>query len=143
MSTKFQVTFDCAHAGQLAEFWAAALGRQVQPPPPGFESWQDWCEKNDQEYDPGFMSAVIDPEGVQPRLLFIRVPEGKTAKNRMHLDLEVSAGPPATAEERLPAIEAKAKRLEEIGATRIGMKEEFGGAWLVMQDPEGNEFCVV
>ena len=144
MAVDFGVTFDCAHAGDLAAFWAAALGYELQPPPPGYESWQAWCEANDEEYDPGHMAAVNDPEKKGPRLLFIRVPEPKTAKNRMHIDIHVSAGPPATPEERVPAIEAKAAELEAIGAKRVGdIKKEFGAAWLVMTDPEGNEFCVV
>ena len=144
MSVDFGVTFDCAHAGHIAEFWAAALGYEIQPPPPGFESWKAWCESNDVEYDPGHMSAVNDPAKKGPRLLFIRVPEPKTAKNRVHLDVHASAGPPATADERRPAIEAKANELEALGAKRVGdVKEEFGGIWLVMTDPEGNEFCVV
>ena len=144
MSLEFGVTFDCAHAGNLAEFWAAALGYEMQPPPPGFESWEDWCKANDVEYDPGHMSAVTDPAGKGPRLLFIRVPEPKTAKNRMHLDIHASSGPGASAEERISAVEAKADELVGLGAKRASeIKQEFGAVWLVMTDPERNEFCVV
>ena len=144
MSVAFGITFDCAHAGNLAEFWAAALGYEVQPPPPGFDTWKAWCEANEVEYDPGHMAAINDPEKKGARLLFIRVPEAKTAKNRMHIDIHVSAGPPAAPEERVPAIEAKTAELEALGAKRVGeIKQEFGAAWQVMTDPEGNEFCVV
>ena len=144
MSLDFGVTFDCAHAGNLAEFWAAALGYEVQPPPPGFDSWKAWCEANDVEYDPGHMSAISDPEKKGPRLLFIRVPEPKTAKNRMHLDVHASPGPNASAEERISAVQAKARELEGLGAETVSeLKQEFGAVWLVMTDPEGNEFCVV
>ena len=144
MSIDFGVTFDCEHAGNLAEFWAAALGYQVQPPPPGFESWKAWCEQNEVEYDPGHMSAVNDPEGKGARLLFIRVPEPKTAKNRMHIDIHASGGPGSAIEDRRAAVAAKVTELESLGAKRVGeVKEEFGALWQVMTDPEDNEFCVV
>lgn len=139
---KLQITFDCADAGALAEFWAAALGWQTQPPPPGFDSWEAWCNEQNIPYDPAHMAAVVDPEEKGPRLLFIRVPESKTAKNRVHLDVAVSPGPEASAEERLPSIEAKVAELEGLGATKLETVEEHGGVWVVMTDPEGNEFCV-
>ena len=78
------------------------------------------------------MSAINDPEKKNPGLLFIRVPEPKTAKNRVHLDVHASAGPPATADERRPAIEAKANELEALGAKRVSeVKESLAGSgWL-------------
>lgn len=93
MGVEVQVSFDCADPGALVEFWAYAVGGTVQPPPDGFASWAEaltaWgvpiSEHNSR-------SAVIDPGGVTPRLFFQRVPEPKTAKNRVHLDLRAAPG---------------------------------------------------
>ena len=68
--------------------------------------------------------------GVRPTWLFCRVPEGKTAKNRMHIDL--------TADDR----NAEVARLIDLGATHVDDKDEWGVQWSTMQDPEGNEFCI-
>jgi len=87
-------------------------------------------------------SAVIDPDGRGPRLYFQRVPEAKAGKNRLHLDLHVSARPAAPVEERRRAVEPEADRLVALGATVVGPVEEMGSWWLVMRDPEGNEFCL-
>ena len=88
MAKEIQVTFDCADPGALAEFWAEALGYQVQGPPPGFDSWPAaltaWGVPEDQWNS---KSAIIDPDGEGPRIFFQRVPEGKTVKNRVHLDV--------------------------------------------------------
>ena len=77
---------------------------------------------------------------MRPRLLFQRVPEGKTAKNRVHLDVKIDAGVPA--EQRPQAVRERAAQLLELGATRLNEAAELGVFWIVMQDPEGNEFCV-
>ena len=83
-----QITFDCHDADLLAEFWALALDYQYEPPPAGFESWEAALEANGIPLpEPGSIGAVVDPDGVGPRLLFLRVPEGKTVKNRLHLDI--------------------------------------------------------
>ena len=144
MPRDVQVTFDCADPGAQAEFWAAALGYQLQPPPPGFESWDaaldSWGVPADQRND---RSALVDPEGTRPRLFFQKVPEGKTAKNSVHLD--VRAAPGLEGEERMAALEQAADRLVALGATRFRRfepGEAFSGGYLVMQDPEGNEFCL-
>ena len=143
MARSFQVTFDAASPAALSRFWAEALGYVLQPPPPGFESWEDWLrERGVPESDWDSASALVDPEGEGPRLFFQRVPEPKTAKNRVHLDVGVSGGPGLPVEERRPAIRAEAGRLEALGARRIEEIEELGGVWIVMADPEGNEFCV-
>jgi len=91
---EIQVTFDCADPGALAEFWAVALGYQVQPPPPGFDTWDAaldaWGVPPDQRNE---RSAVVPPTGEPgPRLFFQRVPEGKVAKNRVHLDVRAAPG---------------------------------------------------
>jgi hypothetical protein len=88
-------------------------------------------------------SALVDPEGSGPRIFFQRVPEGKHAKNRVHLD--VRAAPELTGEERMVALEAVCARLVAVGATRIGRHEPeppLTAGHLVLADPEGNEFCL-
>ena len=141
MAKEIQVTFDCADPGALAEFWAEALGYQVQGPPPGFDSWPAaltaWGVPEDQWNS---KSAIIDPDGEGPRIFFQRVPEGKTVKNRVHLD--VRSAPGLEGDERLAALEAEADRLAPFGASRVEVREDLQSIWIVMQDPEGNEFCL-
>lgn len=87
-------------------------------------------------------NALIDPDGRGPRLLFQRVPELKPGKNRLHLDVYLSGDKDASAEQRRASIQAAAERLRGLGATIGPALEEHGVYWIVMQDPEGNEFCV-
>jgi predicted enzyme related to lactoylglutathione lyase len=107
------LTFDCNNHARQAEFWAAALGYIIE-------------DVDDED------ALVIDPSGVHPRLLFISVPEGKTAKNRIHFDLHPETGR-----------QAEVERLVGLGATVIQhFDKEDGDVFTVMRDPEGNEFCV-
>ena len=88
-------------------------------------------------------SALLDPEGSGPRLFFQRVPEGKQAKNRVHLD--VRAAPGLEGDARMAALEAEAARLVAHGATRLGRHEPappLQAGHIVLADPEGNEFCL-
>ena len=125
-----------------AVFWAEALGYGLQPPPPGFASWEDWArEFAIPEEKWGDTAAIVDPDGIGPRLLFLRVPEPKTAKNRMHLDINI-ADRGGTPQERRSQVDAEVERLEGLGATRMSSFDEPEGVWTVMLDPEGNEFCV-
>ncbi|MGI5487999.1 VOC family protein [Microtetraspora malaysiensis] len=144
MARDVQITFDCADPAGLAAFWAEALGYRLQSPPEGFESWEQAMDamgvpperRND-------ASAVVDPEGSGPRLFFQRVPEGKQAKNRVHLD--VRAAPGLRGDARMAALEAEAERLVSHGATRLQRREPappLGAGHIVMADPEGNEFCL-
>jgi hypothetical protein len=143
VATKFQVVFDCADPDGLARFWAAATGYQLQDPPNGFDSWEDWLREHKIPEDQwNSASALVDPDGVGPRFYFQRVPEGKTAKNRMHLDLSVTGGPGTPIEERREKTGAEAERLIALGATRERVGEERGEHWVIMRDPEGNEFCL-
>ncbi len=138
-----QITFDCADPAALAAFWAAAIGYQEQPPPEGYDSWEQLLERMGvpQEQRES-RAAVVDPDGVRPRLFFQRVPEGKTAKNRVHLDIHVAVG--QQGDERRRTIEAEAARLTGLGATvQSRVEPELLSEFLiVMADPEGNEFCV-
>jgi hypothetical protein len=136
-----QVTFDCAVPRSVAEFWQEALGYVDPPVPPGFDSW-DAFEQSLPPQDQGSAWAAQDPTGVGPRLFFQRVPEAKTVKNRVHLDVRVGTG--LTGDERLAALEAEAVRLEALGASRVRLvlADGFNESCQVMQDPEGNEFCL-
>ena len=90
MVRTIQVTFDCAEPERVARFWCEVLGYVVPPPPEGFASWDEFDRTLPPERQ-GSAYACVDPTGVGPRLYFQRVPEGKVAKNRVHLD--VRAGP--------------------------------------------------
>jgi hypothetical protein len=88
-------------------------------------------------------SAAQDPGGAGPRLFFQRVPEDKSAKNRVHLD--VRAAPGLEGDERMAALEAECERLVSLGATRVQRYEPappMSGGHIVMEDPEGNVFCL-
>jgi hypothetical protein len=143
MSTPIQVTFDCADPGSLSRFWAETLHYEVQSPPEGFDSWEaaleSWGVPKEQWNS---ASAVVDPEGKGPRIFFQQVPESKSVKNRVHLDLHVSAGPSAPPEERKTAIEPEVERLIALGAERVEAHLKMNEYFVVMRDPEGNEFCV-
>lgn len=143
MATSFQVTFDCADPDKLMKFWTAALGYKKQDPPPGFDSWEAWMESvqiPQEERDN--ISAAVDPAGVGPRLLFLKVPEAKTVKNRVHLDVNVGGDYSTPPQERRQRVETEVERLVAAGATKIRAMEENTSAWVVMSDPEGNEFCL-
>jgi hypothetical protein len=143
MTTPVQLVFDCAHPGEIASFWATALHYQAQPPPDGFDTWEDALREwgvPEELFDS--RSAVVDPDGQGPRIFFQQVPEGKTVKNRVHLDLNVSGGPSVALDERRRRIDTEVVRLREAGATVLREAEENGEYWVVMRDPEGNEFCV-
>jgi hypothetical protein len=140
-----QVTFDCADPASLAKFWAVVLGYQVQPPPPGFDSWDAALDAfgvpADQRNE---RSAVVPPEGAPgPRVFFQRVPEGKTVKNRVHLD--VRAAPGLEGADRMQRLEEVAAQLTTLGARQLARFEPsppLDAGHLVMADPEGNEFCL-
>jgi catechol 2,3-dioxygenase-like lactoylglutathione lyase family enzyme len=143
MSREVQVTFDCGDPAALAEFWATVLGYVPQPPPPGFPTWDAaldaWGVPADQRNE---RSALVDPDAAGPRIFFQRVPEGKSAKNRVHLD--VRAAPGLEGDERMAALEAEAARLVAMGAAQVERFDPgpMDSGFIVMRDPEGNEFCL-
>jgi hypothetical protein len=110
---KIGLVLDCADPEPLAAFWSAALGMESLGAA-------------------GNYVLLMSPSGALPKLLLQRVEEPKASKNRMHLDIEVRD------------VEAEVSRLEGIGARRAesGPRTEFGTTWVIMSDPEGNEFCV-
>ncbi|WP_306329293.1 VOC family protein [Streptomyces venezuelae] len=152
MSRHFQVTFDAHDPGALSVFWGEVLG-YVHPGPPGVElpegadplaAWDEFLAKlGVPEEQRDSRSALEDPEGNGPRIFFQRVPEDKVAKNRVHLD--VRAAPGLEGEERMAALEAECARLVTLGARRLRRFEPdppMSTGWIVMADPEGNEFCL-
>lgn len=112
------VTFDCDDTLAVAHFWSEALDRPIDPDPMPFFAT---------------IGVTDETRGDAPNFFFIKVPEPKSVKNRCHVDLAVAAGEDP---------EAEIKRLVDLGAERVADKEEWGHSWAVMQDPEGNEFCV-
>jgi hypothetical protein len=137
------VTFDCADPDGLARFWAAALGYQLQDPPPGFATWPEFLTAQGvPEAQWNSASAIVDPAGQGARIFFQQVPEPKQTKNRVHLDVSASGGRGIEGTERRRRVDAEVERLVGLGATQQGPMERLGEHWVVMQDPEGNEFCV-
>lgn len=141
----WSVTFDCASPAVMARFWGPALGYVEPPPPDGFDTWDAWArhhEVPDDELDDG--AYLADPDGVLPSLSFLKVPEGKVTKNRLHLDLKVSGGRSVPQDEREALIGAVVERLTAAGATVLAehrVRDRLDH--VVLADPEGNEFCVV
>jgi hypothetical protein len=128
MATRWSVTVDCAVPSVVAGFWATALGYESRYP-----------------LDPADEGAYLfDPDGAGPSLSFMRVPEGKVVKNRLHLDIQAGGGRAVPWEQRWPRAVAAAERLVAAGAT-VSQVEEWEGRpdHYVMLDPEGNEFCVL
>ena len=152
MSATVQITFDAHDPTALSLFWKEVMG-YVHPGPPGMElgpgddplaAWERFLEASgvpaERRND---ASALEDPEGKGPRLFFQRVPEDKAAKNRVHLD--VRSEPGLEGEQRMAALEAEAERLVALGARRVRRFEPeapMSMGFLVMADPEGNEFCL-
>jgi hypothetical protein len=144
MPRAFQVTMDCTDPAAVGEFWVQVLGYVVDPPPEGFTTWPEALKAfgvPEERWASAY--AIVDPDGVGSRMFFQQVPEGKTAKNRLHLDVRISDRS-RPAEENEAAITAEAERLEGLGARRLDWveDEDFRSRWLVMHDVEGNEFCL-
>ena len=142
MYTKIQVTFDAADPEKLAQFWGLALGYVTEPPPEGFASWEEFArDAGIAEEDFGAVASRIDPAGEGPRLYFQRVPEDKTAKNRVHLDISV-AGHHVRGEARKRLVSEEVERLVQAGGSLAWTNDDTRGDSIVLYDPEGNEFCV-
>ena len=110
------VTFDCEQPARAAEFWAAALGYKIG------------------EGGNEFFAEVSHPDGTLPNLLFIKVPEPRAVKNRVHLDLR-----PADRTR-----EQETERILALGASQVAdHRRSDGSGWITLADPEGNEFCIL
>ncbi|MFE9258405.1 VOC family protein [Streptomyces sp. NPDC006879] len=145
-----QVTIDCADPGRMVAFWAEALGYVPEPPPGGHASWGAYWEEMGVPAEElegareNVAESIVDPQGRGPRVWFQKVPEPKTVKNRVHLDLKVGGGRSVPLAVRTERVEAKAQRLLAAGAKvlRVMDEPEMGVYAVVFADPEGNEFCV-
>ena len=127
------IVFDCEDAAPLARFWAAALGWKVAPY--DVRELERLAGKGveDPEDDPSVMVEPPEDSGPGlPVLFFTEVPERKSGKNRVHVDVVSEQ-----------AVDVDVIRLEGLGATLRNWAEDDGNVWAVMLDPEGNEFCVM
>ena len=137
----FTLTMDAADPRRLGDFWALALGYRPEAPPGNFATWEEaltsWGLPEERWND---AYAIV---GDGPRIFIQKVPEPKTAKNRLHIDVHSNAGGPDQPKD-WDVMRAKAAKLVDAGADVV---EEFRqppqGEWIVMEDPEGNEFCVL
>ncbi|MEU8482526.1 VOC family protein [Streptomyces sp. NPDC048641] len=152
MSRHIQITFDAHDPRALSSFWRDALG-YVHPGPPGVDvpegadplaAWDDFLERiGVPKEQRNTRSAIEDPDGHGPRLFFQEVPEDKAGKNRVHVD--VRAVPGLEGAKRMAALEAECARLVALGAARVQRHEPappLSAGFIVMTDPEGNEFCL-
>ena len=140
MAFDFQVTIDCSAPHELADWWAEALGWQVEAQDEAFirrmveeghaTEAETATHRGKLVWRMG--AAITSPLPDRPRVLFQRVPEAKTVKNRVHLDVRVGA------ERR----EAEVARLIGLGATELWRAAQGPYEWVTLADPEGNEFCV-
>ncbi len=125
----------------MTEFWCLALNYVEQPPPEGFDSWDTFADSVDMPVEKrSRFGSVVDPAGVGPRLLFQGVPEGKVVKNRLHFDVNV--GGELRGAERQQAVREHAAGLVAGGATLVEERNDEFSWWIVLTDPEGNEFCL-
>ena len=113
MAAHVEIVLDAADADRLAAFWAAALGYCAHG---AFRQYR----------------SLVDPDGVGPKVIIQQVDEPKSAKNRVHIDIQAGD------------VEAEVERMVRLGATRLDPRPiaEAGTSWVRMCDPEGNEFCV-
>ncbi|QWF21128.1 VOC family protein [Nocardioides sp. LMS-CY] len=146
----WQLTIDANDPDRLARFWAPLLGYEPQPPPPGHASWVDWYrsvgvpEEELTDIGPDYCDRLHDPSGEGPTIWFQIVPEGKTVtKNRLHLDV-YPGGRDKTRpmEQRRREVQETVDRVVAQGATVVRSVLDEHSCFAVMQDPEGNEFCV-
>jgi hypothetical protein len=146
MAINFQLVIDCADPDRLSRFWATALGYELEPPPSGFATWDEyWRDVGVPEEDLGIgADCIVDPGRAGPRIWFQVVPEPKTVKNRLHLDIHASGGRAVPMATRKQRVDAEARRLAGLGATMVRVLETEGldHYGVEMTDPEGNEFAI-
>jgi hypothetical protein len=142
----FQLTIDANDPARLAAFWGKALGYQPAPPDEPASIWQTHYRAR-LGSAPAFDDRLFDPDGLRPPLWFQRVPEVKSGKNRLHLDLYPTGRDDSLPiERRVELVDAKVAELVELGA-RVRNSDRDDDPddpyyYVVMTDPEGNEFCV-
>lgn len=144
-----QLTIDCADPRVMVTFWTEALGYVPEPAPDGHATWRAyWAGMGvpEEELPEGvgeLPESIVDPSGRGPRVWFQQVPEPKAGKNRVHLDLKVSGGRGVPMELRMRRVDDTVEQLTGAGATVLRVLDELETHYaVVLQDPEGNEFCV-
>jgi hypothetical protein len=146
MAVSYQLVIDCTSPAPLAHFWAEALHYVIAPPPTGFDSWDDFFSSiGVPEDELGTGSDIIeDPNGEGPRIWFQIVPEKKSIKNRIHIDVNASGGRGLSFDTRHERVEAEAARLVSLGARRLHtiFEEGLDHYAVALTDPEGNEFDI-
>jgi hypothetical protein len=142
----WQLTIDANDPPRLARFWQRALGYQPTPPSEPRTTWHDHYRRRlgDEE---AFDNRLFDPEGLRPPLWFQGVPEGKAGKNRLHIDLYPTGRDMSlTQERRIEIVEDAVAQLVGAGASVARRTRDDDPDdpvyFVVMNDPEGNEFCV-
>lgn len=146
MAVSYQLVIDCTSPEPLAQFWAEALHYVVSPPPSGFDSWDAFYRSigvPEEELGTG-NDRIEDPHGEGPAIWFQIVPEKKSIKNRIHIDVNASGGRGSSIETRRERVEAEADRLVSLGATRLRTISDEGldHYAVALTDPEGNEFDI-
>jgi hypothetical protein len=145
---RFQLVIDCADPDRLARFWAAALHYELEPVPDGFTSWDEYYRDLGlgEEFLGHGQDSIADPHGQGPRIWFQQVTEGKTLKNRLHLDISAGGDRSVPLATRKARVDAEAQRLAALGArmTQAPTEPEPGldHYAVAMTDPEGNEFDI-
>jgi hypothetical protein len=146
MPVSYQLVIDCASPEPLARFWAEALHYVIAPAPDGFDTWDDFYRSIGVPEDElgGGADSIVDPQGEGPRIWFQVVPEQKSVKNRLHIDVNASGGRGSSLDVRRERVEAEAERLVSLGATRLRTNSEEGMDHyaVALLDPEGNEFDI-
>lgn len=148
----WHLTIDANDPARMVAFWAPLLGYEPQPPPDGFATWNDWYRSvgvPDDELDLAGdgCDRIHDPSGAGPAIWFQPVPEPKSdLKNRLHLDVHVGGGRAVALAERRRIVDAKVAELERLGARILRPPVDAQTTdhyYVLMADPEGNEFCIV
>ncbi len=139
MAIKVQITFDAHDAHALATWWSELLGYEMEDHhdfvtgllEQGIVT-EDQVSRIDGRLGFAGVATAVDPLGIAPRLFVQEVPEAKAAKNRLHLDVPIGDEP----------LDDAVERVVGLGANLVEYREHPGERWAVMQDPEGNEFCL-
>ena len=151
----WQLTIDCDNPTRMVQFWAPVLDYAVQPPPEGFATMNDYYRSlgvpdDELDLDGDGTDRIFDPSGTGPPIWFQPVPERKSVKNRLHIDVfPTGRDRTLTLDERRRIVEARVEELIGLGASVLRrFPDDFEGEdsvssyFVVMLDPEGNEFCV-
>jgi Glyoxalase-like domain len=134
-----QIVFAAKKPSKLAEFWRVALGYAAEPPPPGFDTWEEFARANDIPLTADDIDSAVDPEGVGPRLLFER--QEPHPRGAVHLDVNASARG-MSIEEKKARVDGTVERLVAAGAKTTRVVDREDEYWVELTDPEGNWFCV-